>query len=291
MPCVKLFVCCHQPTRVPKHPLLVPIQVGTALADARFPGFLHDDTGDNISAKNLSYCELTAQYWAWKNIESDYYGFFHYRRYLYPEAEATLPYHIEKYPNLSSLDKLGYSGFTQLIQKYNLIVPKSENMYLPVRAHYANALYHHGKDLELVERIVQNRCPAMSEAMSTYLSGTVCYFGNIYIMQREVFHDYCAWLFPILEEFDRCADTSQYSVQEQRVDGYLAERLLGVYVTHWRANHMSVLELPRVHFNFAKGKTDWRTNIIYQILPPGSRRRALAKAGFTTWKRKLKKKT
>ena len=44
---------------------------------------LHDDEGDNISNKNKTYCELTAQYWAWKNMEADYYGFFHYRRYFH----------------------------------------------------------------------------------------------------------------------------------------------------------------------------------------------------------------
>ena len=61
---IKLFVCCHQQSAVPKHPLLVPIQVGAALSDRRFPGFIPDDTRWNISEKNRSYCELTAQYWA-----------------------------------------------------------------------------------------------------------------------------------------------------------------------------------------------------------------------------------
>ena len=73
---IKLFVCCHRPVDVPKHPLLVPLQVGAALADSRFYGFLHDDAGENISRKNRSYCELTAQYWVWKNVRADYYGFF-----------------------------------------------------------------------------------------------------------------------------------------------------------------------------------------------------------------------
>ena len=49
VPDIKLFVCCHQPSPVPKHPLLNPIQVGVALADTHFPGFLHDDAGENIS--------------------------------------------------------------------------------------------------------------------------------------------------------------------------------------------------------------------------------------------------
>ena len=91
---IKLFVCCHRPCEVPGHPLLVPLQVGAALADGHFAGFVHDDTGDNISHKNRSYCELTGQYWAWKNAEADYYGFFHYRRYLYPDQTAGRPYRI-----------------------------------------------------------------------------------------------------------------------------------------------------------------------------------------------------
>lgn len=44
---------------------------------------LHDNEGDNISDRNRMYCELTAYYWAWKNdTQADYYGFWHYRRYM-----------------------------------------------------------------------------------------------------------------------------------------------------------------------------------------------------------------
>ena len=46
------------------------------------PNMVLDNTGDNISEKNKKYCELTTQYWAWKNVEADYYGFCHYRRFL-----------------------------------------------------------------------------------------------------------------------------------------------------------------------------------------------------------------
>lgn len=275
MNCTKLFVCCHQNSPVPEHPLLVPIQVGAALATEKFPGFLYDDDGENISNKNRSYCELTAQYWAWKNEPADYYGFFHYRRFLCPEAKAKRPYRIEKAPNENTLNKLNFDKMQEIIPQYDLILPKGENMYVSVREHYATAPFHHKGDMELVEKIVRGLDPSYADAMEAYFSGTVHYFGNIYIMRRQVFHDYCAWLFPILEEFDRQADISNYGTQERRVNGYLAERLFGVWLTSQRP-YLCVCELPRVHFVPNKLERVKKRLIDY-MLPPGSKRRAFVK--------------
>ena len=274
---IQLFVCCHQPSFVPEHPLLVPIQVGAALSQERFPGFLQDDQGaDNLSGKNRSYCELTAQYWAWKNAQADYYGLFHYRRYLYPDPGAKLPYRLERAPTREVLDRLGYGGFGELISHYDVILPKGEDMRLPVWKHYAQAPFHHGEDLELAHKILLERRPEFAGAAEEYLSGSLCYFGNIFIMGKEVFHDYCAWLFPLLAEFDARSDTSGYSPQERRVDGYLAERLLGIYAA-WlrREGGVKMLELPRVHF--LPPEDYRRQRLLNAVLPPGSRRRSVVK--------------
>lgn len=273
---VKIYVCCHKRFAVPAHPMLEPIQVGAALAEQHFPGFAADDTGDNISSRNRSYCELTAQYWAWKNAEADYVGFFHYRRYLYPDPAARRPYRIEARPTEELLARLGYDGFPGLIKGCDLILPKSENMYVSVREHYAAAPFHHGKDLALIERILRERHPDYAEAAEAYLSGSQLYFGNIFIMRQEVFRDYCRWLFPLLEEFDRRSDTSGYSAQEARVDGYLAERLLGVYYVRHRGT-LKTMELPRVHFDAMEGGPDWKKRLIARLLPPGTKRRAVVK--------------
>lgn len=260
---------------MPKHPLLVPLQVGTALAKERFPGFLHDDIGDNISAKNHSYCELIGQYWAWKNAEADYYGFFHYRRYLYPDITAKRPYIIRRKPTLSLLDKLDYGPFAELILAHDLIFPKGEDMYLPVREHYAAAPFHHGGGPGPCGTYRAGADPGIFRDNGLVFSGSTCYFGNIFIMKREVFLDYCQWLFPILAEFDAQTGTSGYSAQELRADGYLAERLLGVYYTQ-RKSKLDTLELPRVHF-IEDPAEQFKKETMNFILPPGSARRSRIK--------------
>lgn len=273
---IKLFVCCHKEEKVPEHELLYPIQVGTALADKRFPGFLYDNEGENISRKNRSYCELTAQYWAWKNVDAEYYGFFHYRRFLYPDTKEKLPYRIEKTPSKSLLSKLKFDSLSHLVEQYDVIIPVGENMHISVREHYATAPYHHGEDIELVEKIVCEMYPEMSDAVKSYLNGTICYFGNIYIMKRDAFFAYCAWLFSIMDEYDRRKDNSDYTAQELRVNGYLAERLFGIWLTHVREK-LCVGELPRVHF--MSSSTEYIKNkLINMMLPPGSVIRSAVKS-------------
>ena len=278
---IALYVCCHRETEIPAHPLLRPIQVGAALAGRRFPGFLHDDEGENISERNRAYCELTAQYWAWKNSEAEYAGFFHYRRFLYPDAAARRPYILSPTLTDDALKRLGYDGFEAMIREPDLILPRREEMYVPVRQHYAEAQFHHGDDLARMERIVAELYPDDVSAADAYLSGTAQYFGNIFIMRRSVFDAYCSWLFPLLEEFDRRTDTSGRSPQEARVDGYLAERLLGVFVQAYCGN-LKTLELPRVIFT---GKdAGFRRKLLYFCLPPGTKRRAAVKRAEQRWK-------
>ena len=74
-PNIKIFVSAHKQATFPEGDSIIPVQVGAANAATRFTNTLHDDEGENISMKNPRYCELTTQYWAWKNEDADYYGF------------------------------------------------------------------------------------------------------------------------------------------------------------------------------------------------------------------------
>lgn len=279
---IKLFVSCHQLVVVPDLDFLYPIQVGAALAEKRFSGFLQDDEGDNISAKNPSYCELTAQYWAWKNVQADYYGFFHYRRYLYPNTKTKHPYCVEKCATADVMKRLKLEELLWKIPQYDLIFPIGEDMHIPVWEQYAKSLYHHEKDLRLMTQILLELHPEYQAAAEQYLSGTICQFGNIFIAKKEMFRAYCDWLFPMLQEFDRRADLTGYNRQELRVDGYLAERLFGIWETYHQ--ELRSLELPRVLF-IEDGIERWKMKLTNYFLPPGSVRRSKVKKVAETWKR------
>ena len=80
--CVKILIACHKPSPIPKAEVLFPVLVGKKGADIQMD-IQGDDEGENISDKNYCYCELTALYWAWKNLKDvDVIGLCHYRRYF-----------------------------------------------------------------------------------------------------------------------------------------------------------------------------------------------------------------
>lgn len=247
---IKIYVSCHKESYVPKNNLFYPIQVGTELAAKEFKGMLHDNTGDNISYKNKYYCELTAQYWAWKNDEADYYGFFHYRRYL-----SFNPINLVEdgwgsivYDTISNhaLEELGIDEkcMKNLINQYDIITTKprnlnvgSKNKKISIYEQYAKETKSHKKeDLDLVIKIIQEKYPEFNETVSKYLNSSRAYECNMFIMKKEIFNEYCQWLFDILEEHERRANFENYSVEQFRVSGFLAERLFGIYYSYIKQN-------------------------------------------------------
>ena len=130
---IKILIACHKDTALLDSKILIPIQVGAAGSARRFEQMLSDDTGDQISAKNPMYCELTAQYWAWKNLEADYYGFFHYRRYL---SFSEQKYREDRWGNVREdtfsdaiKEKYGLSDkqIEKVVTSYDLLISEEKN--------------------------------------------------------------------------------------------------------------------------------------------------------------------
>ena len=87
---MKIFIAAHKKSLFPNYDYYVPIQVGTDINGIIDEFKIRDNTLDNISKKNKNYCELTAMYWIWKNIDDDIIGLTHYRRYFYKKYKKRI---------------------------------------------------------------------------------------------------------------------------------------------------------------------------------------------------------
>ncbi len=189
-----------------------PLHVGHAISDdLGYPG---DDTGDNISSRNRSWCELTGIYWLWKNITCDIIGICHYRRYF-----------------VHNEDFLKKDQIESLLKDNDVIVSRStcteyENLY----KHYADQ--HVEKDLKICREVLVSKYPEYQNAFDLCMSCNLFTLGNMMICRKSVFDEYCSWLFDILFEAEKKIDISSYDTFQARVMGYLSERLLRVWLLH-----------------------------------------------------------
>lgn len=268
---IKIFMCCHKGYDIVP-PFAVPFQGGRAI-NPPIEGIDGDDTGDNISAKNKEYCELTVQYHAWKNADLDAYGFCHYRRFFCFNQNVRKPYLV--FGNMNEKQQKKYLGTQKDIQKAvlenDIIITKSELLETDIRTYYATAANHFSEDLALFEQIVAEMNPELLPFMNEYFSQNREYFCNMFIMKKALFHEYCSILFPILEEFDK-RKTLHGSFQADRTDGYLAERFVGIFLSYAKSKGAKILEVPRIDTMCSLKK-----RILYKLLPPESRIRFAVK--------------
>lgn len=264
MPDIRIFVSCHKESYVPENTLLRKIRLGADIDGMSLSDTLRDNTGDNISEKNRIYCELTAQYWAWKNVEADYYGFFHYRRYLnfvqeYPAAGGAkghkAAYYIFCESNKQNLSAFGIEEdrMTALIKRYDIVTVLPERSNSSAYEQYCQ--FHNKSDIDRMLEILKRKYPDAAKAAKEYMASKILYFMNMYIMKKQVFTQYMEWLFPLLEEFETETDFTEYSEQEQRVCAYLAERLFGIWYTIQKKTGIRCCELPYVLFDDTEPET------------------------------------
>ena len=227
---IQIVVATHKEYRMPEDPLYLPVQAGRAL-HASLP-YIGGNTGVNISEKNPHYCELTCLYWAWKNLAAEAVGLCHYRRYF-----AGRPFG-EKWSRLLTAQQA-----EKLLQKAPVILPKKREYWIETGySQYAHA--HHEEDLILTRAILEEKWPAYVPAFDGTLGRTRGHRFNMFLMRRDLLDRYCSWLFQVLAELEAQLDISSYSSNDQRVYGFVGERLLDVWV---ETNQIPYCECPVLH--------------------------------------------
>jgi len=238
---IKIFVCFHKKDFVIDTPPYIPIQVGKANAKVDL-GMIGDDTGDNISDKNPWYCELTAQYWIWKNCkDADYVGLCHYRRYL--DFCPSFFYQFRPYIHSDLNYLIQHTSLPESkLSDYDVIIPSQRSLTTPL---YDSLCMSHVKaDVDILGDVVSELYPEYKmdydKVIKVGNKYTPC---NILFAKKKIFDDYSKWLFDILFEFEKKL-TVPMSPYQPRLMGYYSERLLYVFLHHhpkYKKKHLPMI--------------------------------------------------
>lgn len=243
---VEIIVAAHKEYQMPQEACYLPVQVGKYGKEPI--GYQGDDEGDNISEKNALYCELTGMYWMWKNTQADYYGLVHYRRYF----TVVPPLKRWKKDPFSLI--LTERQIKRLVKKYDLILPKKRNYIIEtIASHYGHT--HYPEHLEETRNIIRETCPDYEAAFEWVMRQRKGHMFNMFIMKKELFDQYCEWLFPILRRLEHRIDCSKYNAFQARYIGRISELLLNVWV---HQNQIPYHEIPVISIE----KVQWKKKIV-----------------------------
>lgn len=193
------------------------IQVGAALTDKRiFDDVLTDCEGDNISAKNRQYCELTGLYWIWKNAKEDYLGLVHYRRhFLLPD------------------------NWVQRVEQNHIDVILPVPLYVGPNLEDNFKSRHIPSDWEYLMKYFKEKFPDEYDFAQDVFHGNLYSPCNMFIMRKEVLNDLCSWMFPILDEVAEHGGEKE-DVYMNRYPGFISERLITYFFERYREKYKIV---------------------------------------------------
>lgn len=214
-----------------------------------------DYDGINISNNNLMFNEYSGLYWVWKNYPmKDYIGLNHYRRY-YLTDDKTQILQGDLIPNLDEIFKTHKIILNEPFEMRMFKGGEREGELYTNKEWYE--FWHNIDDLNLLGEIIKDKYPEYMDGYEEMLNATYIYPSSIFIMPKELFCNYCEFIFGVLNEFrkrrsffnkedcikyveqhrDAYIKEGQihayYDVEKQsRIVGYIAERALMAYLLH-----------------------------------------------------------
>ena len=251
---LKLFCVYFDARPVWRSDCVEPLQAGRARTGVDL-GMPADDTGENISAENVRYGEMTAWYWVWKNYlprhpELKYVGFCHYRRFL----------------DFAGMSRRGdvrttYRGFLGIFERCyheRLLLEKIGGADIAVRrasdcgcgslrgqiAAWRGELLG---DFDRMVTLVKEREPGRETEIDAAVGSPVFAMELQVVMTRKYFPAFMEWAFGLCREFERRWPWSGPSEgPDARTPALLIERLFAVWLALRKAEGARVIELPLV---------------------------------------------
>ena len=231
----KVYIMTHKETDLPSQEGYKPMLVGAYKHENISPSYVPDNTGDNISEYNDSYCELTGLYWMWKNERSDITGLVHYRRFF---ADVKAWDYKAKYIVLSKKNRykiLSVEKAEDILKECDVIVKKSKVWDRTNYKMFTGMLTE--EFVGLMTDSIRELYPEYMDTLNRYMELHYHMNCNMFIGKKQVMDRYCKWLFDILQDTegryalltgDRC---------HNRELGYLGELLFGVWLEHNNINY------------------------------------------------------
>lgn len=255
----KILVATHKEFPVPQDNVFLPIQVGRKTTTKKI-NILGDDSGDNISERNQQYCELTAIYWAWKNLKDfDYIGLCHYRRYptfdkinFLNYFERQLKYYYSKYIRIFYTHGQNYiywpsleekiTGSTSKIfdnysNKLNRIINKYEIITLtPIKLSNLNIEIYWSMTISIIvmnnlEIIIRDQYPIILNSYLKLIKNNKISPCNIFIFNKSLFGEYCDFIFTILQKLEQLLSEIKITPLP-RTMGYVGEVLTSTFILY-----------------------------------------------------------
>lgn len=246
---VKIIIATHKKYQMPNDLLYLPLHVGAEGKKDRNGndldlGYTKDNTGDNISKLNSSFCELTGLYWAWKNLDADFVGLAHYRRHFSMKNKKGFE-NVLKYEELNP-----YLG------EIKVFVPNKRRYYIEsLYSHYKHT--HYANQLDETRKVIKEKYPEYITSYDNVIKHTYGYMFNMMIMEKELLNDYCSWLFDILFEVDKHIEMPELSSFQGRFYGRISEIIFNVWldakIKSGIIKSNQVMEIPCVHME----KINW----------------------------------
>lgn len=233
-----------------KNNVYYPVRCG-ACFDSNYTGEIAgDNTGENISQFRMKLGEFTVQYWAWKNIEADYYGLCHYRRYLsfadkrYPTDEKQQV--IETFLDEHTIGKYRLNNpeyITEFVSKYDAVVGEYAQiggMYTPrgpqktVYEHFCayDGYLINKEDIDLFLDTVDELYPKIGKYAREYFAGNRFRGYNCFVLKRDLFFQLCEMETEIMQAIQKSGKINfDYRTSLQsRTYGFFTEWIYGCFI-------------------------------------------------------------
>lgn len=230
-------VATHKYYQMPNDSIYLPLHVGAAFHPDDLLFWMQDNTGDNISSLNPFYSELTGLYWMWKNCDAYYKGLVHYRRHFRTSNIIRRITAKNRFDQICTSDEI-----KETLKKKDIILPKQRKYYIEtIYSHYIHTLP--AEQLEETKKIIESMGAKFSIAFEHVMNSSSAHMFNMMIMRSDYFDEYCAWLFPILDELTNRIRPEKYNAFNARYPGRISELLLDVWLDVYGYDYA---ELPTI---------------------------------------------